>query len=83
MSKILEKIVSEHLTQYLETHQYIHPQQYGFRQNHSTESAICTLLENVVQPLDKGNIVGAIFLDLKRAFDTVNHSLSYLKTVIL
>jgi len=52
----------------------MHPQQYGFRQNHSTESAICTLLENVVQPLDKGNIVGAVFLDLKRAFDTVNHS---------
>jgi len=56
MSKILEKIVSEHLTQYLETHQYIHLQQYGFRQNNSTESAICTLLENIVQPLDKGNI---------------------------
>lgn len=52
----------------------MHPQQYGFRQNLSTESAICALLENVVQPLDKGNIVGAVFLDLKRAFDTVNHS---------
>lgn len=75
MSKILEKIVSEQLTKYLQTFNYFNPQQYGFRQNYATETAICALLENIVHPLDKGNMVGAVFLDLKRAFDTVNYQL--------
>ncbi len=50
------------------------PQQFGFRQKHSTVSANCYLLEKIKASLDKGHVVGAVFLDLKKAFDTVNHS---------
>lgn len=39
------------------------------RHNHSIESAICLLIENIKQSLDKGNVVGTVFLDLKKAFD--------------
>ena len=48
--------------------------QFGYRANHSTETANCFLLENVKLKMDKGGVVAAVFLDLKKAFDTVNHN---------
>lgn len=60
--------------EHLESNQLLYPQQFGFRQKYSTESANCYLLEKIKTSLDKGNVVGAVFLDLKKAFDTVNHS---------
>lgn len=74
-SKVLEKIVSEQLMHHLETNHYLHPLQFGFRHNHSTESATCLLTENIKHSLNKGHVVGAVFLDLKKAFDTVNHDI--------
>ena len=47
--------------------------QFGFRANHSTEIANCVLSEMIKSHLDKNTYVGAVFLDLKKAFDTVNH----------
>lgn len=73
VSKVLEKIVAEQLIEHLENNQLLHPQQFGFRQKHSTETANCFLLEQIKGSLDKGNVVGAVFLDLKKAFDTVDH----------
>ena len=46
--------------------------QFGFWANHSTETANCLLVKNIKSKMDKGGIVGTIFLDLK-ASDTVNH----------
>ncbi len=46
--------------------------QFGFRASHSTETANCFLLENIKLKMDKGGVVGHIFLDLKKAFDTVD-----------
>lgn len=48
--------------------------QFSFRANHSTETACCYFLEATKASLDKGGVVGAVFLDLRKAFDTVNHS---------
>jgi len=47
--------------------------QCGFHNNHSTSLAITDLYENVLQNLDKKLISCAVFLDLKKAFDSVNH----------
>ncbi len=60
---------------YLETHNYRIPLQFGFRHNYSTESATCLLTENIRQSLDTGNVAGAVFLDLKKAFNRVNHNI--------
>ncbi len=43
--------------------------QFGFRINHSTET------EKVKALMDKGGVVGAVFLDLQKEFDTVNHNI--------
>lgn len=45
---------------------------FGFRKNYSTETAVCFLMEKLKLNINKGGIVGAVFLDLKKAFDTVN-----------
>ena len=50
-------------------------QQYGFRNNHSTSLAITDLYENLLRNLDNKLISCAVFLDLRKAFDSVNHSI--------
>ena len=47
--------------------------QFGFRPKHSTQQAIITLFDNITKSLDNGNIAISIFIDLKKAFDTVDH----------
>ena len=47
--------------------------QYGFRPKHSTQHAIITLVDKITNSLDKGDIIISVFLDLKKAFDTVDH----------
>lgn len=75
ISKIAEKWIASQLIKHLNHgSSMIHPMQFGFRANHSTETANCFFTEKVKQLLDKNSRVGAVFLDLKRAFDTVNHN---------
>lgn len=74
ISKIAEKWVAELLMEHLNKgHASLHPMQFGFRAHHSTETAVCVFIERVKCLLDRFACVGAVFLDLKRAFDTVNH----------
>ncbi|MGL4211166.1 MAG: reverse transcriptase domain-containing protein [Cetobacterium somerae] len=74
-SKVAEKIVFEQLTSHLNTIEAgIHCMQFGFRVNHSPETATLHLIEQIKSKVDKGGFVGAIFLDLCKAFDTVNHT---------
>ena len=49
--------------------------QFGFRRKHSTNHAIITLVDRLTKALDSGKMVIGVFLDLKKAFDTVNHSI--------
>ena len=47
----------------------------GFRKNHNTQHALLNMIENWKSNLNKGNKIGAIFMDLSKAFDTLDHSL--------
>ena len=76
VSKVVEKLVAEQIINHLNTSSYsLHSNQFGFRTNHSTETANCYLIEKIKSMLDKGGVVGAVFLDLKKAFDTINHGI--------
>lgn len=76
VSKVAEKLIAQQIITHLNTTPFtLHPMQFGFRARHSTETAICYFTENVKNMLDKGGVVGAVFLDLKKAFDTVNHKI--------
>lgn len=62
ISEIAEKCVAERLLIHLNSSPYtLHPMQFGFRANHSTETANCFLLENIKLKMDKGGVVGDIF----------------------
>ena len=75
ISKVAEKWVAEQIVQHLNSSSSsLHAMQFGFRSNHSTETATCLFVEKIKSSLDKGGVVGAVFLDLRKAFDTVNHS---------
>ena len=60
---------------FLEENKLIYNQQFGFRSNYSTEHALINLTEYIKNLLDSGNIVCGVFIDLEKAFDTVNHEI--------
>ncbi len=75
VSKVIEKVVCNQLVDHLKLgHFPLHPMQFGFRAHHSTETANCYFVEQIKSSLDRGSVVGAVFLDFKKAFDTVNHN---------
>ena len=72
-SKLIEKIVCNRLTSFLDVNQLISNSQFGFRKNHSTLHPLVHFLNYVAKALDKKQHCIAIFCDLRKAFDTVNH----------
>ena len=63
-SKIFEKIILNHLENFIESNNILYDNQFGFRKNHSTTHAIITLVEKVSKALDTGKIVVGVYLDL-------------------
>lgn len=75
ISKIYEKIIAEQLINHLNSFALLNPLQFGFRSGYSTETACCFLIEEIKSKLDRGGVVGAVFLDLRKAFDIVSHNI--------
>jgi hypothetical protein len=75
ISKVYEKVIYERISNYLEGNGIIHHNQHGFRKNRSTTSAVTDLITSIRSNIDKGNIVVGLFIDLRKAFDTVNHEI--------
>ena len=75
VSKVIEKHVTKHLFAYLNKYKPLYEAQSGFRKHHSCLTALIKLINDWLSHIDKGNIVGAIFFDLKKAFDLVDHEL--------
>ena len=73
--KIIEKIMHKLLYSFLEIQNCFYPAQFGFPLNVSTNNALISITENIQTQLDKGKYCAGVFVDLKIAFDTVDHNI--------
>ena len=74
-SKILERLVYDRLYTFLIANKLLNNDQYGFRKFHSTEYAIVKLYDRVSSALTNHEHVIGVFMDLSKAFDTLDHSI--------
>ena len=74
-SKLLEKCIYARLNNFLNSKHLLYDSQFGFRNNASTENAVLQLYNQLLDKLNKNQITCSIFIDLKKAFDTVDHSI--------
>lgn len=75
ISKIIEKLLKNKILSFFERNCLFCPQQFGFRPGKCTGDAICDFIEFVSDCFEKGDYAAAVFCDVSRAFDCVNHEL--------
>ena len=73
ISKIIERLAYDRLNKFITKHKILYTNQYGFRSNHSTYMAALSLIDNISRGLDNRLTTAAIFIDLSKAFDTIDH----------
>ena len=81
VSKILERVVHTQVYNYLNENKILTSRQFGFRPKLSTEIALAHFSDTILGNMDKGLVTGAVFLDLAKAFDTVDHACLYKKFI--
>ena len=64
-----------HVVELMDKNNIIYKYQFGFRQKHSTQQAIISLVNKITSCIDSCDLMIGVFLDLKKAFDTVNHTI--------
>ena len=74
ISKLLEKIIYTRTYKFLERSNLLYTSQYGFREGHSCENAVSELVSEVIKSRQEGLYTMSVFLDLSKAFDTLEHS---------
>ena len=75
ISKVFEKVIHNQLSQYFVSNKLFYENQYGSRKQHSTELTALHLMDNIIQNMDMGKITISVFLDLSKAFDTLDHTI--------
>ena len=74
-NEIFEKIIHKQLISFLNKHMLTFQYQYGFWESYSTTLALIEIIADIKSKLDNGEYVIGAYLDLKKAFDTVNHNI--------
>ena len=75
LSKVMERAVAQQLHDYLRDNALYDAMQSAYRPNHSTETALLRVQNDILMALDKGDEVILCLLDLSSAFDTINHGI--------
>ena len=71
--------MQKRLYHFLELHNVLFENQFGFRKNNFTSYALMEITENIKESIDKGKFGCGVYIDLGKAFDTVNHSIFFKK----
>ena len=74
-SKVFERVIHNSLMSYLDKNNILNPTQFGFRKQHSTNMALIDLIDCITNAIDKNEYSIGIFIDLSKAFDTIDHDI--------
>ena len=72
-SKIFEKVIFARLNDYMGKNKILHENQFGFRKGLSTCTALLQLVDGLADSIDRKKVTVGVFIDLAKAFDTVDH----------
>ena len=75
LSKLFERVMYNRLLNFINENKLLYKYQFGFREEHGTDIALIVLIDKIMQAFNEGEIVLGVFLDLSKAFDTVNHEI--------
>ena len=75
ISKILERLIHDQLYEYLTKNNLLSEYQSGFRRFHSTTTSLLDATNEWLANMDEGKLNSVVFLDLSKAFDTVDHAI--------
>ena len=74
-SKLLEKIMHKRLYNFLKCYNILNTEQFGFRPGHATSHATTLVISNIADAFEKKLLTIGVFLDLSKAFDTIDHDI--------
>ncbi|XP_065639530.1 uncharacterized protein LOC136072288 [Hydra vulgaris] len=72
-SKLFERVIYNRIFEYITKNNLFYPKQFGFQKNHSTEHAIVEIVNQITDRFDNNKFTLGVFIDLSKAFDTVDH----------
>ena len=75
INKIIEKLMHDRLYTFLKKYKCIYDLQFGFRNGHSTTHALTDLTDDIRKAIDENKFAVGVFVDLQKAFDTVDHEI--------
>ena len=73
ISKVIEKVIHDQTSTFLNSRNLLYNYQSGFRKNHSTDYCLSFLNDKILKGFDQGLMTGMILIDLQKAFDTIDH----------
>ena len=79
VGKLLEKVVHYQTSLYLTLNEILDDNQHGFRRNFSTSSAIFEFLKDIYESIRSKKVLGCVYVDYQKAFDTINHEILFKK----
>ena len=75
VNKVFEKFLHKRLYKYLSKFKILYEYQFGFREGHSTTQALVEITDRLKKAIDAKELTCGIFIDLTKAFDTVDHNI--------